>query len=387
MPLQKVLIVSNMDLNILLFRRSLIKALLQRNLEVHICVPRGQHGMELMQRGAYLWHYPLVRGSLNPLAVPEPYKVMRDLIKHIEPDVIHTFTHQPNILVRLATNGKAKVVHTITGLGSGFLQPGIRGISMRTFFKLLYFSTAHRCDALVFQNEDDRNYFKSYGLIRGRKSLCIRGSGVDTERFHPDAVTREEVLEFRRSVGVEPDQILVTMTARLLYDKGIMDFSRAANELADAFPNTRFMIVGEADPGNARCLSDEHLEMLRQQKNLILAGWRDDMPLVWCASDMAVLPSYREGLPMSLQEGMSCGLPVIATDVPGCREIVDEGVNGLLVPFGDKPAIAVALRELIVNPERRKKMGQASRDKAVEEFDGRKIAQQHLELYEELLED
>lgn len=384
MPLQKVLIVSNTDLNILLFRRALVKALLDKGLEVHVCVPRGMHGDELMELGAALWHYPLARGSLNPVSVPPSFKVMRELIGFLKPDVIHSFTHQANILVRFGTQGKAKVVHTITGLGSGFLLPGVKGFAMRSFFKLLYVVTSGRCHALVFQNEADKAYFERNGLVRGANSLCIKGSGVDTNRFRP-GLGHDAMLETRGSLGLSPEHVVCTMTARLLYDKGVMEFAWAARKLSKLCPQARFLIVGESDPGNSRTLSREDMDMLRQQPNLTLTGWRDDMTRLWCLSDIGVLPSYREGLPMSLQEAMACGLPVVTTDVPGCREIVNGGGHGVLVPLGNVDALVNALKELIENKERRKAMGKASREKAVRDFDGQKIAQEHISLYEHLL--
>ncbi len=384
MPLQKVLIVSNTDLNILLFRRSLLKALLDKNLDVHVCVPRGLHGDELMELGAALWHYPLARGSLNPVSVPPSFKIMRDLVGFLNPDVIHSFTHQANILVRFGTNRKAKVVHTITGLGSGFLQPGVIGFSMRSFFKMLYIVTSQRCHAMVFQNEADKTYFEGNGLVGRARSLCIKGSGVDTNRFRCD-FDSGELLATRAALGLSADNVVCTMTARLLYDKGVMEFAWAARELRELCPQARFLVVGEPDPGNSRTLSQADMEMLRKQPNMILTGWRDDMSRIWCLSDIGVLPSYREGLPMSLQEAMACGLPVITTDVPGCREIVEGGDHGLLVPLGDVGALVKALKDLIENKPRRLAMGIASRDRAVNVFDGQKIAQQHIALYEQLL--
>lgn len=375
-----------MDLNIVLLRRTLIKALLEKGLDVHVCVPRGKHGDAIMELGASLWHYPLDRGSLNPLSVPPSIKVIRELIAFTQPDVVHSFTHQPNILVRLAANGKAKVVHSITGLGSGFLKAGVKGFVMRSFFKMLYIVTSARCQAIVFQNDDDKSYFERNGLVRSAKALCIRGSGVDTERFRPDAFDADTLREARSQLGIEPEHVVCTMTARLLYDKGIMEFAWAARKLSEACPQARFLVVGEPDPGNSRSLSPEDMEMLKKQPNLILTGWRDDMPLVWCLSDVAVLPSYREGLPMSLQEAMACGLPVITTDVPGCREIVDGGEHGILVPHGDTGKLMAALHDCITSGERRQFMGAASRAKAVRDFDGKIIAKKHIELYERLLE-
>ena len=385
--LQKVLIVANRDLNILLFRRALVKSLLERGIEVHVGVPRGEHSDELLELGVMPWYIPMIRGSLNPLDVPPSFRIMRGLIAYLQPQVVHSFTHQANMLVRVAAGRHARVVHTITGLGSGFLQPGLQGLAIRSFLKLLYIATSSRCQAIVFQNEADKAYFERNLLLGRARASCIKGSGVDTERFRPDLFTRDELLAARQALGLEPEHVVCTMTARLLYDKGIMVFVHAAAMLAQACPQARFLIVGEPDRGNSRALSQADMDLLMQQPNIVLTGWRDDMPLVWCLSDVGVLPSYREGLPMSLQEAMACGLPVITTDVPGCREVVDGGSHGILVPMEDSHRLRQAMFDLIVSPERRRAMGLASREKAVQVFAGPKIASRHIELYESLLRD
>lgn len=384
MPTFKVLIVSNTDRNILLFRRPLIEALLEKSVEVHLCVPEGRHGPQLRELGCEIWHYPLARGSLNPARVLPSALAVRGLFSRLQPDVVHSFTHQANILSRMALCGRARLAHTITGLGSGFIQPGPKGTALRAFFNQLYRASGFRCHALVFQNDTDRSYFEKHRLVGRARSLCIKGSGVDTRRFSC-GFSAEELQQARATLGFSPDDVVCTMTARLLYNKGVMEFAQAAQRLAHSCPRARFLIVGEADPGNSAALRDEDLETLRRQPNLTLAGWRDDMPLLWCLSDVGVLPSHREGLPMSLQEAMSCGLPVVATDVPGCREVVEDGPHGILTPLGDVDALAKALEALVQDPSRREAMGRASRERAERVFDGRIIARQYITLYEELL--
>lgn len=381
----KVLIVSNTDRNILLFRRPLIQALQQRGVETHVCVPEGPCRQQLEELGATVWHYPLARGSLHPARVPPSVLALRRVFATLKPQVIHSFTHQPNILTRMALHGNAKVVHTITGLGSGFMQPGVKGVAMRCFFNLLYKASSFRCHALVFQNETDKAYFERNGLAGSARTLCIKGSGVDTQRFDCN-FSQEQLRAARADLGFDERDVVCTMTARLLYNKGVMEFARAAELVAKSCPQARFLIVGEPDPGNSSALSEADVQRLRKQPNLTLAGWREDMPLVWCLSDMAVLPSHREGLPMSLQEAMACGLPVVATDVPGCREVVEDGPHGVLTPLGDVEALAQIIDELVKDVQRREAMGRASRERALNVFDGRQIAAEHLELYQKLLE-
>ena len=191
----------------------------------------------------------------------------------------------------------------------------------------------------------------------------------------------------RSALGLRPEHVVCTMSARLLYDKGIMEYVHAAAALAESCAEARFLLVGEPDSGNPKSLTEADLALIDGIGNVIRAGWRDDMDLIWNLSDVAVLPSYREGLPMSLQEALASGLPVVTTDVPGCREILAGGHHGLLVPAGNMPALAEAMRQLIQSPALRQQLGEAARRKAEQDFDGETIATRHLELYARLLAD
>ena len=178
-----------------------------------------------------------------------------------------------------------------------------------------------------------------------------------------------------------------TLAARLLRDKGVFEFLEAARLLAPRFPDLRFVLVGEADPGNPTSLSPADMDAARATGNVLFAGWRTDMDRVWAASDVAVLPSFREGLPVSLQEALACGLPAVATDVPGCREVVDPERNGLLVPVRDGAALAAALGRLAGDPGLRVRMGEAGRAKALAEFDAAALAGRLAALHDSLLEE
>lgn len=385
MTVKRVLIAANLDRNILLFRRTLVMSLIEHGIDTHVCVPAGEYLDALQELGVTVHTVPFARGSLNPLTAPASLQGMNALVRKVSPDIVHTFTHQPNIFMRIAAPSGSNIVHTITGLGSGFLRPGLSGFALRSLFKLLYLGTSFRCQAMIFQNDEDAAYFTKNRLIGSARSLCIRGSGVDTAKFRPDAVSEDEVLAARAELGLKPEHVVCTLTARLLVDKGVREFAAAAKALIEPCPNARFLLVGTPDPGNPKTLSPEELAEIDNTPNIIRAGWRTDMPLVWRMSDVAVLPSYREGLPMSLQEALACGRPVVTTDVPGCREIVAGGEHGVLVPHGVVDKLAAELHKLIVLPDLREKMSRAARKKAVDDFDGKKLAQQHIELYNQIL--
>ena len=376
-----VLLVSHLGMNIYLFRRALIRSLLESGVKVLVAVPRDRHAEAVAELGAQVRHYPLARGSMNPLKTPASVRAIRKIIRATRPTLIHSFTHQPNILARLAAPKNIPLVNSITGLGSCFLEPGTKGRVKRGLFHFLYAKTAKACRLLVFQNQDDRDYFTSHGLT-GKAGLgLVRGSGVDISRFGPGNFSPEILTAARAELGINPENVVVTMAARLIRDKGVFEFAQAAEILATRFPGTRFLLVGEPDPGNPNALDPK---TMGHTENMIFAGWRDDMPLVWAVSDIAVLPSYREGLPVSLQEALASGLPVVTTDAPGCREIVNPGENGYLVPVGDANALADALAPLLEDQTLRAAMGKAGRRKAEKEFNADLLAEQTIALYRKI---
>lgn len=382
---KRVLLVSHVDVNLYLFRRALIAALNRAGVKVFAAVPPGDYNRELGKLDAVVLPLDLKRGSANPLGLKDSAASLRKAIARAEPDLIHSFTHQPNIISRLAAPKDLPVVNSITGLGSCFLGTGIKGAAMRLVFSQLYKRTASKCAALVFQNCDDLDYFTSRGMTGEAHVRLIRGSGVDPDRFDPGSFSPVLIKNAREQAGVGPKHVLVTLAARLIKDKGVYEFLQAAQTLAGTHPEARFMLVGRPDPGNPSSLTAPDLEKAGASENVIMAGWREDMPLVWAMSDVAVLPSYREGLPVSMQEALAAGLPVVVSDAPGCREIVDEGQNGYTVPVGQADPLARAITELVKDKSLRERMGRASRKKAVREFDASKLAGEHLKLYDGLL--
>jgi len=376
-----VLLVSHLGINLARFRAPLIRELVSRGVRVVAAVPDAAHDAELAALGAEVRHYGLARGSLNPLRVLAPVLSLRRLMRELRPDVIHSFTHQPNILCRLAAPRDALLVNSVTGLGSCFLGAGIKGAVLRALFHLLYRATAGRAAAVVFQNPDDREHFLAHHLADPARTALVRGTGVDTRAFRPGLLDPAERDALRADLGLAPGQVAACLAARLIRDKGVFEFLEAARLLAPRFPDLRFLLVGEADPGNPGSLSAADMAAARAAGNALFPGWRTDMDRIWAASDMAVLPSYREGLPVTLQEALACGLPAVASDVPGCREAVEHGRNGFLVPARDPAALAEALGRLAADPDLRRRLGEAGRAKALAEFDAAALARQLADLY------
>ncbi len=385
MSARTVLLVSHLGLNLARFRAALIRELVAQGHRVVAAVPDDKHDAELRALGAEVRHYGLARGSLNPLGLLAPIRSLRALMRELAPDVAHSFTHQPNILCRLAAPLGTTLVNSVTGLGSCFLGQGAKGAVLRALFQLLYRATAHKAHLVIFQNRNDLDYFTRLRMLGPARAEIVRGTGVDTAAFRPGLLAPEEREAARAQLGLAPGQTAATLAARLIRDKGVFEFLETARLLAARCPDLRFVLVGEADPGNPSSLSEADMAAARAAGNVLFAGWRQDMDRVWAASDVAVLPSYREGLPVTMQEALACGLAVVTSDAPGCREVVEPGVNGLLVPVRDPAALAQALEKLATDPDLRARMGEAGRAKALAEFDGTALARQIASRYEDVL--
>lgn len=237
---------------------------------------------------------------------------------------------------------------------------------------------------LIVQNPDDQAAFQHARLIDPAHIRLIRGSGVDTERFQPVNHQPPHPNPPPRG-GRELEPLKILLASRLLWEKGIGEYVAAARQLRQEGIAAEFLLAGDPDPGNPASIPVEQLDRWRQDGDVTLLGHIDDMPTLLAQTDIAVLPSYREGTPRSLLEAAACGLPLIATDAPGCREIVEHGVNGLRVSIKDATALAAAIHRLCQEPETRQRMGQASRAKVLAEFDERIVFEKTLAVYKELI--
>jgi glycosyltransferase involved in cell wall biosynthesis len=237
------------------------------------------------------------------------------------------------------------------------------------FLKLAYGVILHRTK-VIFQNTDDLNLFLKNGWVKENQATIIPGSGVDTGRFTP-------------APKDDPGKIpLVILPARMLWAKGIGEFVEAAHLLRAKGPAIRMALVGDLYSGNPDAIPLESLNRWQQEGSVEWWGWREDMVDVYHQADLVCLPSYHEGLSKTLVEAAACGKAIITTDVPGCRDVVRHGENGLLVPPKNAAALAQAIETLITDPELCANMGARGRQIAEREFAAEKIVAQTLRVYE-----
>jgi glycosyltransferase involved in cell wall biosynthesis len=226
---------------------------------------------------------------------------------------------------------------------------------------------------LIVQNPDDGEQFVQHKLVDKGRVHLIRGSGVNTGHFTP------------KLQALARNPLKVLLATRLLWDKGVREYVEAARRLKGEGMELEFLLAGTGDKGNPASIPGEQIEAWAREGVVTLLGHVEDMRALLRNTDMVVLPSYREGVPRILIEAAACGLPIVATDVPGCREIVVHGRNGLLVPPHDAVSLASAIKHLAVNPQRRVEMGTAGRELTLKEFDERLIIAKTLAVYDKLL--
>jgi glycosyltransferase involved in cell wall biosynthesis len=275
-----------------------------------------------------------------------------------------------SIAARLA--GVPVMVNAFTGLGYVFISNNVRTMVLRSAVSnLLRWALAHPNSRVIFQNQEDLDQLIRARIVQRDKSVIIRGAGVDVKKFVP--------------ISQENPEPVVILAARMLWDKGIGEFVNAARSLKALGVEARFVLVGMLDEVNPAHIPRK--DLLAWEKEGVIEWWghREDMPQVFSSALIAVLPSYREGLPKVLLEAAACGRPIIATDVPGCREIVKHNYTGILVPPKDSGALAHAMRTLLGDARLRARLGARAREMVVNEFSAEQVARDTISEYMALL--
>jgi glycosyltransferase involved in cell wall biosynthesis len=305
---------------------------------------------------------------------------LRRLFSTLGPDIVHTHNPKPGVYGRVAARVARTpvIVNTVHGL---YVQPEDRWLRRAIVYRLE--RLAARCSqAELVQNPEDLETLERFGVPR--EKLHLLGNGVDLARFDPARVDPERIVSIRRHLGAGPNHVVVGVVGRLVVEKGYREVFAAAAALRARRPEVRVVVIGPPDEEKSGALSAAELHAARDAGVLVL-GSRDDMEDLYAAMDLYVLASHREGFPRSAMEASAMGVPVIATDVRGCRQVVDHNVTGLLVPVRDSATLADAIESLATDPARRAAMGAAGRAKAACTFDEQHVIDRTLAVYEELL--
>ena len=251
---------------------------------------------------------------------------------------------------------------------------------------LLYRLSGALSSKVTFQNTDDIEVLRTGHAIVSRKTQFIPGgSGVELDVFNSDAFSDHQKRELRASYGIDPEAPVVLMVGRLLLDKGVREFAEAARLVKSTRPEVTFVLVGPRDIGNRRVVPQELLDEFSGDGTLLYMGQREDVPALMAISDIVTAPSYyREGVPRILLEAAAMAKGLIATDMPGLRDVVSNGENGILIPPRDAGSLARAVMELVTDEDLRSRYGLASLARARKEFDSRKVVDVYVDLYQSL---
>jgi len=375
-----VVLFANTDWYLYNFRLSLALAMSRNGYQVLLISPPGPYGEKLRALGLRWEPVPMQRRSLNPLREAALLWHLLRLFRRERPLLVHSFTIKCAVYGSLAARlaGVPARINAVAGMGYVFSSEDRKARLLRPVVRsLLKLALRGSGARLVLQNPDDVVLFKRADLTDASQVRLIRGSGVDCSRFvaRPTVLADEGASRSWR----------VLLPARLLWDKGIAEFVSAARQLRAEGRKVVFLLAGDPDPGNPAAVSKATLQGWVEEGVIEWLGHVDDMPVLYGTVDIIALPSYREGLPKSLIEGAACGLPLVATDVPGCREVITDGEDGLLVPVRDSVALAVAIARLVDDTALSARLGAAAREKALREFDERIVIERTLAVYGELL--
>ncbi len=371
-PKKLLFVINNPDFFVS-HRLPLATAAREAGMDVAIAAPE-RTGADTLRKLGFRFHpVPLTRRTAQPLEEARAVWSLLRLFQRERPDVVHLVTIKPvlygGVAARLAK--VPRVVGALSGLGYVFIAEGARARARRRLVEAAYrLAFVHPNLRVIFQNPDDRAQFISRGLLRASDAVLIRGSGVDLSQFRPEP---EPPTDERGKV--------VLLASRLLFDKGVGELVAASRLLRARGVTARFVLAGEVDPGNPSSVTQAELDGWVREGVVEWWGQRGDMPQVFARSHLVCLPSYREGLPRVLVEAAACGRAILTSDVPGCREVVRHGDNGLLVPPRNAPALADAVASLLADDARRQRMGARGRERAEAEFSLEGVVRDTLALY------
>lgn len=371
---KKLLFLVTEDWALISHRLPLALAAMEQGMHVLVLARTGDRADYLRSLGLEVHHVPFERGSLNPVSDIALLMHIVRLYRQLKPDVVHHVALKPVIYGGLAARltGMKHVVNALPGLGFVFSSSTLTARVLKPFVRAVLRSVlAVSGSRLILQNQDDVRMFTQQGLAPADSIRFVPGVGVDLDAYR---------------LVPEPDgRVTIVLPARMLVDKGVHEYVAAARLLRTRGVDAQFVLVGGIDADNPAALKAAQLRAWESEGLVTWAGHCTDMPAMLASAHIVCLPSYREGLPKALLEACAAARPIVTTDVPGCREVVRDGENGLLVRVRDAQDLADKLATLISDPVLRLRMGQAGRRIAEREYSAALSSGQTIAIYRELL--
>jgi glycosyltransferase involved in cell wall biosynthesis len=341
--------------------------------EGHVAVPFGGTDGATLNRELE-WHDLAIDRNLSPYNEAKTLGSLVALYRRLRPDLLHHIRAKAIVYGGVAARSLhiPAVVNALTGLGHVFHTDSMQARLLRTFVTDgLRLACRHANQRLIVQNSDDLEFCVWSRICPAERIVLIKGSGVDLEKYRPLP---------------EPEgPVLVILLGRMLWDKGVREFVAAAEKLRASGVRARFALAGRLDPESPAALDEETLKQWERAGIVEWWGWQEDMKQAIAQAHIICLPSYGEGAPRVLMEASACGRAIVTTDVPGCRDVVIDGENGLLIPAKDVDTLAAAITRLITDPELRHKLGKRGPQMMAESFSRRAVIARSLEVYREVL--
>jgi glycosyltransferase involved in cell wall biosynthesis len=374
--LKTLLLVANVDWFLISHRLCIAVAAKKQGWEVHVACEDTGRANEITREGIHFIDFVFSRSGTNFLSETATIRNFYQLYKSVRPDVVHHITLKPVIYGsfvarRLGIHG---VLNAVSGLGYTFTESR-KGPVQKVMVQFMKYGFNRDNLAFIFQNKDDLAELSNLGVVSAENMInTIKGSGVNLEHF-------------KYAPAEHKDRVVILFPTRMLWDKGTAELREASELLFSSYKDKIcFLLAGLADEDNKAGVPASYLREWEHGEYIKWIGYQKDMVAVYKRADIVVLPSYREGMPKTLIEACAMGKPIVTTNAIGCRECVDEGVNGFKVAVKDANALANALRKLIDNEQLRMVMGRASREKAEKEFDQRDVIAKHLMIYQSLFD-
>lgn len=374
--MKKLLYIVNVDWFFVSHRLPIALKAIEEGYDVHLACAFTNKRSQLEELGITCHSIAFSRSGGAIRAELHAISSVRQLIKCLEVDVVHAITIKPVIYTGLAMQSIKRppaFVAAISGLGYVFTGETFRAKTTKLFVSLLYkLALRNKRKVVIFQNTSDQSILSDIVKLSESDRTLIKGSGVDLSVYCYQAEPKG------------PKKI-VSMACRLLKEKGVYEFVEAAKIVKDKHSNIDFWLIGNVDLENPNSITQEEVDTWVQQGVITAFGHRDDIPELFAQSHIVTMPSYGEGVPKVLIEAAACGRPIVTTDSPGCRDSIINKETGLLVPIKNAEALASALMVLLLDEDKRIKMGLQARQYAVNEFDVSNVVIRHLEIYESLM--
>jgi glycosyltransferase involved in cell wall biosynthesis/ribosomal protein S18 acetylase RimI-like enzyme len=360
--------VSTVDLTPRFLLLAQLRALRDGGFDVTAISAPGPWVGDLVAEGISHVAWPSATRAWDPRSDVRAFGELVGLLRRGRYDLVHTHNPKPGVMGRLAARivGIPCVVNTVHGL---YATPDDR---LRRKAPVLAAEwLAARCSDLeLYQSAEDLAWARRLGIVRRGRSVHL-GNGLDLSTFEPSLAAEERVRKTRRDLGIADNELVVGTVGRIVAEKGYRELFEAARAVRRRFPNARFLVVGDRDVDKWDALSEEELGLA--SRDVLFAGWREDVPELMALMDVFVLPSWREGMPRSAIEAAAGGTPLVLTDIRGGREVVRDGVEGFLVPPRRADLLTEAIGKLLGDPGLRQRMGAAARARAEERFDERRV--------------